>query len=423
VQQGLVTETKVDSALARVLTARFRLGMFDSIDRGPYALIPSTDVETPAHQALARRAADAAMTLLKNAVVQGRPVLPLTVNRGQTIAVIGPMAARGADLYGNYSGTPSWDVSILEGIRDRAGRLGVTVTAVEGTDTLGVDISHLDDAVNAVRAADVAVMALGVPWALEEMFDFATLDLPAGQELLLERVMATGKPVVLVLVTGHALTMGWAAAHVPAILLAWYPGEAGGLAVADALFGDVDPAGRLPVTFYRSVDDLPPYESYDMRRTPGRTYRYFTGTPLYPFGFGLSYTTFQYRGLALPSAVAVGDSVPVSVEVSNTGSRAGDAVVEVYVSKSTSGRDSTGRVSSHPIRALAAFHRVSLHAGETRRVMLTLQPGAFTTVTEDGHRIAQAGTFGIAVGGAQPSAGNHYASSAVGVSGEIRVRK
>jgi beta-glucosidase len=423
VQQGLLTAAQVDTAVTRVFNVRFRLGMFDPNGQGPYAAILASDVETSAHQALARAAADEAMTLLKNVPVGSRPLLPLALHRGQTIALIGPMAARGAALYGNYSGVPSTDVSLVDGIRRRADSVGVKVTTVEGTDTLGVDIAHLDDAVVAARTADVVVMALGVPWSFGEEFDFSTLDLPAGQELLLERVAATGKPIVLVLVTGHPLTIGWAAAHVPAILLAWYPGEVGGLAVADGLFGDVDPAGRLPVTFYRSVDDLPSYESYDMRHTPGRTYRYFTGAPLYAFGFGLSYTTFRYRGLTLPSAVAVGDSVPVSVEVTNTGSRAGDAVVEVYVSKLPAVHESPGRVSGYPIRALAAFQRASLRAGETRRVVLTLRPGAFSTVTEDGQRVAQPGTFEIAVGGAQPGAGNHYASSAVGTSREIRIHQ
>jgi len=230
------------------------------------------------------------------------------------------------------------------------------------------------EALDAARQADAVVMFLGLSPRLEgeemrvevEGFrggDRTTLDLPATQQRLLERVTALGKPTVLVLLNGSALAVNWAQANVPAIVEAWYPGQAAGTAIADVLFGDYNPAGRLPVTFYRSVDDLPPFESYDMR---GRTYRFFGREPLYAFGHGLSYTTFRYDNLrAAAPAFAAGDTVMVSVDVTNTGRRAGDEVVQLYVQYPGSSVD-------RPVRELKGFARVPLRPGETRTVHLPL---------------------------------------------------
>jgi beta-glucosidase len=232
----------------------------------------------------------------------------------------------------------------------------------------------VEEAVAAAQQADAVVMFLGLTANLEgeEMRvqipgfrggDRTSIDLPAPQQQLLERVVAVGKPTVLVLLNGSALAVNWAQQNVPAIVEAWYPGQAGGSAIADVLFGDYNPGGRLPVTFYKSVSDLPPFEDYAMK---GRTYRYFTGTPLYPFGHGLSYTTFAYRNLrtfspTLPSNGAAS----VSVDVTNTGNRAGDEVVQLYVSHLDS-------KVTRPVRELRGYRRVTLRPGETRTVYFAL---------------------------------------------------
>jgi beta-glucosidase len=261
------------------------------------------------------------------------------------------------------------------------------------------------EAVAAARSADATVLVLGLNSRLEgeemplriEGFsggDRTSLDLPKVQQALLEAVVgaAKGKPVVLVLLSGSALAVGWADANVPAILQAWYPGQAAGKAVADVLFGDVSPAGRLPVTFYRSLDQLPPFDDYAMK---GRTYRYFTGAPLYPFGHGLSYSRFAYSRLQVPKKAAVGAPVAVSVEVANAGAVAADEVVQLYLTD----REASGPV---PLRALKGFARVSLGAGERRTVRFTLDERALSFVGADGRRVVEPGLFTIAVGGKQP---------------------
>jgi beta-glucosidase len=223
--------------------------------------------------------------------------------------------------------------------------------------------------------------------------DRTEIGLPERQEKLLEAVSATGKPIVLVLMNGSALAVNWANEHVPAIVEAWYPGEEGGTAIADVLFGDYNPAGRLPVTFYKSVDQLPPFTNYSMQ---GRTYRYFTGEPLYPFGFGLSYTKFKYDNLKLSTAkVKTGESLQVTAEVQNTGSRDGDEVVQLYVSHS-------GASVPVPIRSLAGITRVRLKTGERQNVSFTLTPEQLSVVDDRGKRMIEPGTFQISLGGKQP---------------------
>jgi beta-glucosidase len=222
--------------------------------------------------------------------------------------------------------------------------------------------------------------------------DRVDLGLPSTQETLLRAVVATGKPVVLVLLNGSALAIPWAVEHVGAIVEAWYPGQAAGTALADVLFGDYSPAGRLPVTFYHSAGDLPPFSDY---RMDGHTYRYFRGRALFPFGHGLSYTTFAYRDLRLPATVRAADTVRVSVEVENTGARAGEEVVQLYVT------DVEASVPV-PVRSLQGFTRVSLSPGERRRVSFTLTPRQFSLIDAAGRRVVEPGVFEVAVGGKQP---------------------
>ncbi|MGH7712188.1 MAG: glycoside hydrolase family 3 C-terminal domain-containing protein, partial [Gemmatimonadaceae bacterium] len=230
------------------------------------------------------------------------------------------------------------------------------------------------EAVRLAQQADAVVLFLGLTARLEgeempvqiEGFrggDRTRLDLPAPQQRLLERIVAVRKPTVLVLLNGSALAVNWAHENVPAIIDAWYPGQAGGSAIADVLFGDYNPSGRLPLTFYRSESDLPPFESYDMK---GRTYRFFSGTPLYPFGHGLSYTTFTYADLQTSAdSLRAGDTVSVSVHVTNSGTRRGDEVVQLYV-------EHVGSAVERPIKELRGYRRLTLNPGETRTIRFPL---------------------------------------------------
>ncbi len=576
VRRGLVGERDVDTALARLLRARFRLGMFDPDARVPYAATPPGETDSPAHRALALEAARKSIVLLTNA-----GVLPLRRDL-RSVAVIGPNADDEDVLLGNYNGMPRDPVSPLAGIRAKVAALapggappevlyaqgsdwapgtpvlrvvpasalrpdsagaagagaggapargltgryfashdftgapaatrvdstldftwweaapapgvpadsfsvrwtGTLVPPVSGRYSLGVRahgaaklllddsvvvewsdrhvlltqwkeldlvagraypvaVEYFDrrayasvqlvwsvprsdlqaEAVAAARRADAVVMFLGLSPRLEgeempvrvpgfEAGDRTDVRLPAQQEALLEAVAATGKPLVVVLLSGSALGATWAAEHAGALLEAWYPGQDGGTAIADVLFGDADPAGRLPVTFYRSVEQLPPFTDYRME---GRTYRYFTGEVLFPFGHGLSYTRFRYHDLrvagvaAAPSASSVpaapsgsiapsvqaGDSLRLGVEVENAGSVAGEEVVEVYVG-------AVGAPQPSPIRSLVGFRRISLAPGERRRESFVLPPRALSLVEADGRRSVTPGFYDVSVGGKQP---------------------
>jgi beta-glucosidase len=380
VKQGLITEAAIDSSLTRLFLARMKLGMFDPPERVRWTQIPYSVLDQPAHRDLARKAAQESIVLLKN---RGG-VLPLRKDLG-TIAVIGPDADNREMLLGNYEGSPSDSVTPLRGIREAVGQ-GTRVLYARGADladgfpardTTGATpapAALMAEAVEAAEQADAVVLFLGLTARLEgeEMRvevagfrggDRTSLDLPAAQERLLERIVSVGKPTVLVLMSGSAVAINWADAHVPAILEAWYPGQAAGTAIADVLFGAADPGGRLPVTFYRSVNDLPPFEDY---RMAGRTYRFFKGTPLYPFGHGLSYTTFAYRNLkSSDGTLKAGDTLTVSVDVTNTGARAGDEVVQLYVQH-------LGSRVERPREDLRGERRVTLAPGETRTVEMRL---------------------------------------------------
>ena len=260
--------------------------------------------------------------------------------------------------------------------------------------------SHLAQALEAAKQADAVVLVLGLSPRLEgeEMKvridgfsggDRVSLDIPKAQEDLAEQIAATGKPVVLVLLNGSAVSINWAREHIPGIIELWYPGQAGGTALADVLFGDYNPAGRLPVTFYKSASQLPPFDDYDMK---GRTYRFFEGDPLYPFGYGLSYTTFRYSHLKVPEHVQAGSSVTVSVDVQNTGSRAGEEVAQLYVRH-------TGARAPVPIRALEGFERIALTPGQTRTLTFTLTPRELSVISGDNRRVMEPGTIEIEAGG------------------------
>jgi beta-glucosidase len=392
VKTGILSEEQINVSVRRLLTARFRLGMFDPPERVPYAQIPFSDNDSAQHDTLARRAARESIVLLKNSA----GTLPLGKNLRE-IAVIGPNADNLDVLLGNYNGDPSHPVTVLQGVRNAVPNAHITYA--KGCDWTKADASQ-DAALANVRSSDAVVMVMGISPRLEgeEMQvnapgfsggDRTRLDLPDVQKDLIRAVTALGKPTVLVLLNGSALAIPWADAHVPAIVEAWYPGQQGGNAVADVLFGDYNPAGRLPVTVYRSVDDLPPFTDYNMT---GRTYRYFQGRALYPFGYGLSYTRFAYSGLKAPARSAAGKPVTVSVDVKNTGRMAGDEAVQLYIRRL--------RVpTEHAIKELKGFQRVSLKPGERRTVRFTLSPDALASYdTEAGAVEVAPGDYEIQVG-------------------------
>jgi beta-glucosidase len=409
VRSGMLPEAVVDRALRRLFGARFRLGLFDPAASVPYAGVPAADNDTEAHRQLALRVARESIVLLKNR----DHLLPLKV-APKSIAVIGPNADSLDALLGNYSGTPSRPVTVLAEIRERFP--AASVSYVEGTGLVGPATTPGQDArkaLDAARAADLVVLVMGLSANVEgeemkidaEGFaggDRTSIDLPAPQQQLLERIQTLGRPTVLVLMNGSALAINWADAHVAAIVDAWYPGEEGGTALAQAIAGDFSPAGRLPVTFYRSVDQLPPFDDYSMN---GRTYRYFNGEALYPFGYGLSYTKFSYRNArADRSEISASQSVTISAQVTNAGALAGDEVVQLYLSRPG--------VAGAPLRALRGFSRVHLERGQTQTVQFELRGRDLDVVGADGvHRIV-AGNVEVWIGGGQPVARADLAAAA-----------
>lgn len=402
VQQELLTEAEIDRSVKRLFTARFRLGMFDPPEVVPYSQIPISVVDSPEHRDLALEVAQQSLVLLKNE----DNLLPLDRDAIKSIAVIGPNAAETVVLSGNYNGTAAEPISVLAGIRAVVAPETEVIYA-QGSELIDLAQDGFVEAVAAAQNAQVAVLVLGLSQQLEgeegqpegnppgvtSQGDRENLNLPPIQSRLLQAVYKTGTPVILVLLNGSAVAINWADDHIPAILEAWYPGQAGGAAVANALFGLFNPGGRLPITFYRSAADLPPYADYHMAN---RTYRYFTGDPLYPFGFGLSYTIFTYRNLHItPEQVLPGDPVTVEVDVENSGPRLGDEVVQLYLQDVA---------ASWPVPQLQlqGFSRLRLAPGEKQTVQFTLTPEQMSLVDADGRWVLEPGDFKVWVGGQQP---------------------
>lgn len=404
VANKLITEAEIDVALKRLFTARFKLGMFDPPEMVKYTKIPYSVVDNKEHHQLALEAAHKSIVLLKNE----NNLLPLNKNI-KTVAVIGPNADEASMLLGNYNGTPSDPITPLRGIREKLIHSKILYAQgcelAEGLSSIKKDsIEKIKQkAIQVAKESDVVIMFMGLSPNLEgeEMNvtidgfkggDRTKLDLPSNQEALIKEIKELGKPIVLVLLNGSALSINWENKNIPAIIETWYPGQAAGTAIADVLFGDYNPAGRLPVTFYSSVNDLPSFDEYNMTT---QTYRYFKGNVIYPFGYGLSYTNFHYDNLKINHQNKAGNEVKLSVDVKNTGKVSGDEVVQVYVSNKTS----TGHI---PIRALKAFKRVYIKAGETKTVNLTIKPDAFSIINDDNKRVIVHGKFEVTVGGGQP---------------------
>ncbi len=373
VQKGLITEKEIDQALCYTLGTRFRLGLFDPPEKCPYSKIGLDQNDTPAHEALALKVAEESVVLLKN-----DGVLPLDRSKIKRIAVIGPNADVAWMLEGNYNGRAARPVTILSGIKKLAGP-DIEVTFAAGCPwALGADGSNqpsheaIDDAVAKAKAADVVVFVSGITARLEgeemgrdhaldgfEGGDRTKIELPSVQTDLIQAVAATHRPVILVNCSGSPMALPWEVEHLPAILQAWYPGEQGGRAVGEILFGDVNPSGRLPLTFYASTADLPGFTDYSMSN---RTYRYFSGQAEFAFGHGLSYSQFEFQNGSLAAkAIPADGAAKVSFTVKNTGQLDGDEVAQVYYRHVQSS-------VPQPKLALCGFARVQLKRGEASRV-------------------------------------------------------
>lgn len=403
-QEGILPLEHIRRSAVRLFTTRFLLGMFDNT---PYDDIPYEVVECREHLELAERAARESVVLLKN-----DGILPLDRNKIRTIGVIGPNANSRSALVGNYHGTASRYITVLEGIQDYLGD-EVRVMYAQGChlfrdkeEPLALPDDRLSEARTVAEHADIVVLCLGLDETLEgeegdtgnsyASGDKADLLLPECQQKLLKAVLQTGTPTVVCMMAGSAMDLSYETAHASAILQVWYPGARGGRAVADILFGEVSPSGKLPVTFYRDTEDLPEFTDYSMK---GRTYRYIQSKPLYPFGFGLTYGDCRVVNVTLTEkadyAKAVQTGVRICATVQNKGRVFTEDVIQTYVRVEGSGFET-------PNGKLAAFQRIGLSAGERKEVEIFVPAVAFTTVDSDGKRVCDGTGACITVGFGQP---------------------
>ena len=408
--EGMIDEKYITQSCVRLFTARFLLGMFDETE---YDSIPYTEVESKDHLALASRAAREGIVLLKN-----NGVLPLNAFKLRTIGVIGPNANSRAALMGNYHGTASRYITILEGIQNLAAQNGIRVLYSEGchiykdkVESLSeMEQDRLSEAKGVLENSDVAIIVVGLDENLEgeegdtgnayASGDKKDLHLPNSQEMLIRELMyfnstlpeGEKKPLIVINVSGSAIDLSEADEEADAILQVFYPGSNGGADTAAVLFGDVSPSGKLPVTFYYGVTDLPEFTDYSMK---GRTYRYYEGKPLYPFGYGLTYGDCRVTGAAAAAAEEnMKNGLQLKVHVKNDGAETDD-VLQIYV------RDEDSSFAP-PNPSLAAFCRVHLDCGEEKDVTIWVPERAFTTVDEDGVRKVRGSHFAVYAGFSQP---------------------
>jgi beta-glucosidase len=409
VRDGEVAEAELDRAVQRMLEAKFRLGLFENPYVDPdYAQKTTNNSE---HQQLALKVAQKSIVLLKNE----KNLLPLDLKKLKTIAVIGPNAA---DVHlGGYSRDPGLgnQISILDGIRKRAGD-GVKVLYSEGCKiTTGkqgwsawyenkvtqpdpqTELESIRAAARVARQADVAVVVVGEnestnreAWSEQHLGDRDSLDLLGSQETLVRAIVETGKPTIVLLINGRPLSINYVKEHVSAILEGWYLGEQGGSAAANVLFGDVNPGGKLPITFPRSVGQLPDF--YNHKPSRNRSYLFNSREPLFPFGYGLSYTQFHFDKLRVePKTIRTGGTAKVSVDITNTGDRAGDEVAQMYIHQ---------RVASitRPVMRLGGFKRLRLEPGQKMTVDFTLTPEDLSLIDINMNRVVEPGIFDLMVG-------------------------
>ncbi len=370
IKQGLLKESELDTAVARLLRAKFKLGVFDADADNPYSKIPYSVVNSQAHQTQALQMARESIVLLKNS----KNTLPLH-KQLKNIAVIGPNANDAEILLGNYNGDPQHIVTPLEGIQKAFAQS--TISYAKGCNVIDTPNYNpkkdFEEALSTAAKAEVIIFVGGISPRLEGEDlkvkvpgflggDKTDLNLPTVQTALLKELKKLGKPIVLVLLNGSALAINWEEENLDAIVETWYGGERGGEALADVLTGKYNPAGRLPVTFYRSINDIPAFDDYSM---VGKTYRYVNKPVLYPFGYGLSYTNFNYSNLRLSTnKLDKNNTLKVSLTLNNTGTYDGDEVVQLYIKQDGEGM---------PIKELKGFKRVHVKKGEKREVSFELK--------------------------------------------------
>ncbi|MBO5031041.1 MAG: glycoside hydrolase family 3 C-terminal domain-containing protein [Lachnospiraceae bacterium] len=402
VKEGLVEESRIDEAVVNLFTSRMKLGVFDKKEDNPFDNIPYSVVDSKEMRTLNREVSTKSIVLLKNE----NNTLPLDKNKIKTIGVIGPNADSRNALVGNYEGTASRYVTVLEGIQDYVGD-DVRVLYSAGChlykDRTSV-LAEANDRESEVRgvceASDVIVAVMGMDATLEGeegdtgneygSGDKPNLRLPGLQHDILKAAKEYGKPVILVVLCGSATALTWEQEHLDAIIQGWYPGAQGGKAIADILFGEANPQGKLPVTFYKTMEELPDFEDYSMR---GRTYRYMTQEALYPFGYGLSYTDFTYSNAAFAGTPDVRKGVEITFTVKNTGAVDGTETVQAYVK---------AKRANTPNAQLKGIKKVDLRAGEEKTLSITLPAEAFMLFNEDGAAEYIAEGYEISIGGSQP---------------------
>jgi len=402
VKQGLVKEEQLDEAVTRLMTTRMKLGLFNEKEEVPYNTIRYNVVDSKQMRQLNLETAKKCLVLLKNE----NQLLPLDRSKVKTIGVIGPNANNRRALVGNYEGTASRYVTILEGLQDYLGD-DVRIMTSEGCHLYRPKVEwhaqendRIAEVKGVCKESDVIIACMGLDSGLEgeegdQGNEYASgdkphLNLPGLQQQLLETIYASGKPVILVLLSGSALAVSWAQEHIPAIIQGWYPGACGGRAIAEMLFGECVPEGKLPITFYESTEELPEFTDYSMKN---RTYRYMKKKALYPFGYGLSYTTYQYDLINDRQMKLTEDGVAIRVRVKNIGNYAGRETVEVYVKAEREGT---------PNAQLKYFTKVSLQPQEEKKIEITLPMTAFGLFDEEAKFVVGSGEYTVYVGGSQP---------------------
>ncbi|MFR9546669.1 MAG: glycoside hydrolase family 3 N-terminal domain-containing protein [Rikenellaceae bacterium] len=401
IEHGMVREEQIDELLYPLMLTRFQLGMFDNVEDVPFSSLDVDDVDSQKHIDLAYEAAVKSLVLLENK----NNTLPLSEDI-RSMYVTGPNANNNDALIGNYFGVSDKLTSFLEGFVGRV-PAGVSVQYKQGVMLDKPNSNTIDWASGTAAQVDAVVACVGLTWLIEgeegeaiassqggDMYDNS---IPKAQidyvKKLRESANRSGTPLIIVVSGGCPVQLNELKELADALIFAWYPGQAGGYALADVVLGRANPSGRTPITFVESLDHLPPFEDYSME---GRTYKYMRDhTPLYPFGYGLSYSTFEYSDLSLSKVVKAGDSQSVSVTVTNTSKIDGDEVVQLYIT------DLDASVSV-PVRQLAAVKRVTLKAGESLVVKLEISPDKMSLITDDNKRKIEAGEFEISVGGGQP---------------------
>lgn len=399
--QGLITEDVITEAVTRLIHVRIRLGMLEEYP-SPYDTIPYSKVECKEHIELALESTRRSVVLLKN-----DGVLPLNKKKLKTIAVIGPNANSREALIGNYVGTSSEYITPLEGIQ-RYVDDETRVLYAEGAhlykdkvEELAEVNDRLAEALVTAEMSDVVIACLGLDSSLEgeegdqgnayASGDKADLNLPGNQQALLEALYATGKPVILIVSAGSALSLKWADEHVNAVMQAWYPGARGGKAITQLVFGEYSPSGKLPLTFYESTEELPSFEDYSMKN---RTYRYMTGKATYPFGYGLSYSNVEYNKAMIERAVIQSTAKSeLSVCVKNTGSYDIQEITQLYIKRIGDEEE------NYRLRGIETYE---LKAGENKNVIFSIDRGVFEEYDEDGNQVVLAGEYELYVGGQQP---------------------